>query len=530
MKFVCLSCGNETDLPTSTQPAKFYDVNRRMVLGFRLFGAGRHAQERFCSVLNMPPTLSRDAFGLHRSKIHSAVMDEAKAEFQRAALELQTLHQETDEASELVDVQVSGDGTWMRRGYSSLYGCFFIISEETGCVLDFIVLSKYCKACEYWSKKDQTSDEYMEWKQKHDSQCDINFDKSAKAMEAEGILQLFSRSVEELGLRYTSLISDGDSASYRAVLEAKPYGEGVEVTKKECMGHIQKRMGTALRNLVVAYKNQVVNGRKGIGGKGRLTLKVIDSIQNYYGQAIRSNLHDLPGAKQAVQAILLHMSSTDAKPNHQLCPKGSDSWCGWQRDVANGTSAYKHKQKIPENLVKILQPTFDRLSQDDVLKTAVEGLTQNANEALHQLVWDRCPKQGFAGRSTVETAAGLAALEFNRGARSLCGVMSRLGVPAGKHSKHAFACHDQERIYHAEIKHREKRKKRRRKLRAIRKGLLVQQENEEPATYESGGFIGAELVSSTLKTSSASKPRRAPMCRKCQKPMKGHRRGVDCTT
>jgi len=109
------------------------------------------------------------------------------------------------------------------------------------------------------------------------------------------------------------------------VLEAKPYGEGVEVTKKECMGHIQKRMGTALRNLVVAYKNQVVNGRKGIGGRGRLTLKVIDSIQNYYGQAIRSNLHDLPGAKQAVQAILLHMSSTDAKPNHQLCPKGSAS-------------------------------------------------------------------------------------------------------------------------------------------------------------------------------------------------------------
>ena len=51
----------------------------------------------------------------------------------------------------------------------------------------------------------------------------------------------------------------------------------------------------------------------------------------------------------------------------------------------------RHKQKIPENLVKVLQPTFDRLSQD-VLKTAVEGLTQNANKALHQLVWDRCPK------------------------------------------------------------------------------------------------------------------------------------------
>ena len=107
----------------------------------------------------------------------------------------------------------------------------------------------------------------------------------------------------KLGLWYTSLISDRDSAPYRAVLYAKPYGKGVEVTKKECMGHIQKRMGTVLWNQVVAYKNQVVDGRKGIGGRGRLTIQVIDSIQNYYGQAIRSNLHDLPGAKQAVQAI-----------------------------------------------------------------------------------------------------------------------------------------------------------------------------------------------------------------------------------
>ena len=60
LKFVCLSCENETDLPTSTQPAKFYDVNCCMVLGFRLFGVGCNAQEHFfCSVSNMPPTVMR---------------------------------------------------------------------------------------------------------------------------------------------------------------------------------------------------------------------------------------------------------------------------------------------------------------------------------------------------------------------------------------------------------------------------------------------------------------------------------------
>ena len=37
----CLSCENETDLP-STQPVKLYDVNSCMVLGYRGFGASHH--------------------------------------------------------------------------------------------------------------------------------------------------------------------------------------------------------------------------------------------------------------------------------------------------------------------------------------------------------------------------------------------------------------------------------------------------------------------------------------------------------
>ena len=71
-------------------------------------------------------------------------MDEA--EFQHVALELRTLLQENDEAGELVDVQVSRDGTWMRQGFSSLYGCFFTISEEIGCVLDMV------ERCRKWNK------------------------------------------------------------------------------------------------------------------------------------------------------------------------------------------------------------------------------------------------------------------------------------------------------------------------------------------------------------------------------------------
>ena len=67
----------------------------------------------------------------------------------------------------------------------------------------------------------------------------INFEKSSKAMEAEGAVMLFSRSVEKLGLQYTSFIADGDSATYREILRARPYGSSVTIVKKECVGHIQ---------------------------------------------------------------------------------------------------------------------------------------------------------------------------------------------------------------------------------------------------------------------------------------------------
>ena len=71
--------------------------------------------------------------------------------------------------------------------------------------------------------------------------------------------------------------------------------------KKECVGHVQKRVGTALRKL----KKE----NKGIGGKGKLTDATIDKLQNYYGIATRSNSADLEAMKSAIYASLFHCAS-----------------------------------------------------------------------------------------------------------------------------------------------------------------------------------------------------------------------------
>ena len=66
--------------------------------------------------------------------------------------------------------------------------------------------------------------------------------------------------------------------------------ENVEVVKKECVGHVQKQVGTALLKL----KKE----NKGLGGKGKLTDALIDRLQNYYGIAIRSNVGNLEAMKK----------------------------------------------------------------------------------------------------------------------------------------------------------------------------------------------------------------------------------------
>ncbi|KAH9360377.1 hypothetical protein HPB48_000719 [Haemaphysalis longicornis] len=61
-------------------------------------------------------------------------------------------------------------------------------------------------------------------------------------------------------------------------------------------------------------------------GRGRLTQDRIEKIQSCYGYALRSNRNDVPGMKRAVEATLLHMTSTASAPNHSKGPNGDESW------------------------------------------------------------------------------------------------------------------------------------------------------------------------------------------------------------
>ena len=48
---------------------------------------------------------------------------------------------------QVIDLGVSVDGTWMKRGYLSKYGVTAAIACKTGEVLDYEIMSKLCSNC-----------------------------------------------------------------------------------------------------------------------------------------------------------------------------------------------------------------------------------------------------------------------------------------------------------------------------------------------------------------------------------------------
>ena len=123
-----------------------------------------------------------------------------------------------DTVSDIPCTRISVDGTWQKRGHSSLHGVVTAISGDK--CLDVEIKSRHCFSCKMWENKHGTSD-YQIWKLNHI--CKINHTKSSGAMESAGAVDIFSRSLLNYGLIYKEYLGDGDTSSFNDVLKSNPY-------------------------------------------------------------------------------------------------------------------------------------------------------------------------------------------------------------------------------------------------------------------------------------------------------------------
>ena len=143
---------------------------------------------------------------------------------------------------------------------------------------------------------------------------------------------------------------------------------------------MQKRLGTALRHYKSSIKGKTLWDGK--GGKGGLTDKMIDKMQNYYCKAIRNNTGDLQGMKDSIMAIKQHMIVNEQIPlekQHQYCLRGKTTWCKFWKDKQSRTATYDESNRLPGVSMEELNPIFTRLSKDDLLR-CLQGLTESESE------------------------------------------------------------------------------------------------------------------------------------------------------
>ena len=262
------------------------------------------------------------------------------------------------------------------------------------------------------------------------------------------------------------------------------------------------------KNLIeMAKKTKKLSDGKSVGGRaGRLTRPTIDKLQNYYGKAIRRNVDRSAKSKTELESAIQNMQK-DIKASlyhsvklennelrHQFCPKGKTSWCSYQKDKALGIvprfeNSDHHLDKI---FLDFSLPIYTRLSDPKLLRRCVPGYSQNVNESLNGLVWNRCPKHKNRGFKQVEIAACSACLQFNVGATGRHEVMEKLNVPPGRLTLQGSAQKDRR------VKQSLKRAtKIAQHARQVKRNAQQKEEERrkrtEDVTYASGGF-NEELV------------------------------------
>ena len=202
----------------SQSPNTAFDINIRSILAFRGIGCGYSAIKQWCGIMNMPHCLSQGGYTKNMERLEkssletfSAISEKTKDAIVDSYGEIGVLPDENG----VLDIAVSFDGSWQKRGYSSHNGMASVIDLITGFPIDFEVLSNYCNKC----KIAEENPHDPEWQAKHSPNCPKNFDGTAGATEAESAKRIWNRSIDKHKFRHTTIPSDGDSKAYSAVIQ-----------------------------------------------------------------------------------------------------------------------------------------------------------------------------------------------------------------------------------------------------------------------------------------------------------------------
>ena len=139
-------------------------------------------------------------------------------------------------------ITVVVDSGWSKRSHKHSYnaksGVAVIFGSYSKKLLFLGVRNKFCSVCATATNKKAEVPQHK---------CYRNWSGSSSSMESDIIAEGFSLSESMYGLRYMSVIGDGDSSVMTSIHQAVPYG--IYVTKIQCANHACKAYRSRLENV-----------------------------------------------------------------------------------------------------------------------------------------------------------------------------------------------------------------------------------------------------------------------------------------
>ena len=86
---------------------------------------------------------------------------------------------------------------------------------------------------------------------------------------------------------------------------------------------------------------------------------------------------------------------------------------------------YRHGSGRPLPIIAKVKLICQKRSDEALLEKCLHGKTQNQNESLNALVWQRVPKEVFVAKATFHLYNAIA--HFNNGAQTLLALYKALG-------------------------------------------------------------------------------------------------------
>ncbi|XP_023932628.1 uncharacterized protein LOC106177003 [Lingula anatina] len=404
-------------------------------------GVGHSQLQSIFSTLNFPP-LGHNIVKRSEREIGIAIEEVAQSSTDSATQEEMHLLNAANTAEPKLEVSV--DGGWQTRGsgrnYGSLSGHCAMIGTKTGKVLSYSVRSKKCRFC-------NLSQNQMK---RHD--CRMNWEGSAKAMEADMVVEMVKNSSNTI----CSIIGDEDSTTIARV--HREVDEGIQ--KISDTNHIKKILTNQLYSLQPNHK--------------QLSSKIIKYIQKNFSYMCQQNQGDIESIKKGLVAIPCHCFG-----DHRHC---SSSWCGHLKNPESHkfrSLPYGRPLNDPSLKAK-LQQIFGHFNPEKLCNLK----STQANENLNNIIASKAPKSKYySGSESLNFRVGAAVAQKNEGQSYVPEVNRRVGVSPGANTIALAKKLDSLKKKNKIKRSNRKAKLRRLQLKAIKYSKKSAQELREGTSY-----------------------------------------------